>query len=37
VQWLSRERFTGAYLRRPLGQDIDGYHITATDHNRVLP
>jgi HSP20 family protein len=37
VQWLSSERFTGAYLRRlSLGPDIDADHITATYHNGVL-
>src|SRR5271166_1584070 len=37
VQWLSSERFTGAYLRRlSLGQDIDADHIAATYQNGVL-
>jgi HSP20 family protein len=37
VQWLSSERFTGAYMRRlSLGQDIDADHIAATYQNGVL-
>jgi HSP20 family protein len=37
VQWLSSERFTGAYMRRlSLGPDIDADHIAATYQNGVL-
>src|SRR3981081_2900369 len=37
VQWLSSERFTGAYLRRlSLGQDSAADHIAATYQNGVL-